>query len=329
MKGSIANLLVIFFATIGGIDAALEVDGKEEDGSGGEVGQFTAGSADVMQKRFAREYGTKTEVTNSIGMKLRLIPPGEFSMGSAVSATETVRSFGEFKESERMFNIEHPQHRIIVSKPFYLGMTEVTQRQWTTVMGSQPWSEKENVRSGPDFPAVYVSWDAAVEFCKRLSKLEGETYRLPTEAEWEYACRACTETVFHFGDDASELSGFAWWGGATGNGNCVGEEYPHRIQQKKPNGFGLYDMHGNVCEWCYDKHDEFYYYYMDSPQKDPMGPKTGCKRIVRGGCWSAPAVFNRSASRVPLLPRLESCNIGFRIAADLKQPHARFQERGE
>jgi formylglycine-generating enzyme required for sulfatase activity len=101
-----------------------------------------------------------------------------------------------------------------------MGRTEVTQGQWKKVMGTEPWKGKEYVQEGDDYPAVYVSWDDAVEFCKKLSAMEGKVYRLPTEAEWEYACRGGTKTAFSFGDDEAELSKYAWWGGIVGNGNA-------------------------------------------------------------------------------------------------------------
>ncbi|MFN5896040.1 MAG: formylglycine-generating enzyme family protein, partial [Planctomyces sp.] len=122
---------------------------------------------------------------------------------------------------------------------------EVTQGQWKKVMGTKPWTGQKYVQEGDDYPAVYVNWHDAVAFCKMLSAHEGKTYRLPTEAEWEYACRGGTNTAFGFGDDAAVLSDYAWWGGILGSGNSGNEQYAHEVAQKLPNALGLYDMHGN------------------------------------------------------------------------------------
>jgi len=112
-------------------------------------------------------------------------------------------------------------------------------------MGTKPWTGQKYVQEGDDYPAVYVNWHDAVAFCKKLSAREGKTYRLPTEAEWEYACRGGTNTAFGFGDDAAVLSDYAWWGGILGSGNSGNEQYAHEVAQKLPNALGLYDMHGN------------------------------------------------------------------------------------
>ena len=169
--------------------------------------------------------------TNSIGMKLRLIPAGEFMMGSP--GTESDRSNNE------------TQHRVSITKPFYLGVTEVTQEQYQKVMGTNPSQFK-----GPQNPVERVSWAEAVEFCGKLSampaeKTAGHVYRLPTEAEWEYACRSGTTTAYGFGDDASRLGDYGWFRSNSDSGT-------HPVGEKKPNAWGLYDMHGGVYEWCQD-----------------------------------------------------------------------------
>jgi len=174
-------------------------------------------------------------MTNSIGMKLVLIPAGEFLMGSHLN------------ENGRHDN-EHPPHWVRITKPFYLQTTEVNQGQWESVMGAKPWSGKIHVKEGSDYAASFVSWDDAQEFCHRLSEKDGRTYRLPTEAEWEYVCRAGTTTAFHFGNDYSRVDEYMWYGGLVG-GNCQNQPYAHRVGPKRPNPFGLYDMHGNVWEW--------------------------------------------------------------------------------
>ncbi|HQU45660.1 MAG TPA: SUMF1/EgtB/PvdO family nonheme iron enzyme, partial [Pirellulales bacterium] len=227
------------------------------------------------------------DVTNSIGMKLRLIPAGRFWMGSPESEVE--RGGGERR------------HQVRITRPFYLGVYEVTQAEYKRVMGDNPSDFSSGGKaavlvSGLDtrrFPVENVSWDDATDFCEKLSDRAGERaagrrYRLPTEAEWEYACRAGTTTPFHFG---GELSGR----GANCNGN-----YPYGTSVKGPylgrtttvgsyrdraNAFGLYDMHGNVWEWCADWYDSKY--YDDSAADDPQGPAAGSFRVIRGGGWDA------------------------------------------
>ena len=131
-----------------------------------------------------------------------------------------------------------------------------------------------------------MSWEDAQAFCKKLSQTDGVTYRLPTEAEWEYACRAGTVTRYHFGDEESKLGDYAWWGGIW-NGTVKGEQYAHEVKRKSPNAFGLYDMHGNVWEWCQDGYDEDYYQQFASRLAvDPQGPSSGVSyRVARGGSW--------------------------------------------
>ena len=202
-------------------------------------------------------------LTNSIGMRLVHIPKGEFMMGSPSS-------------KEERFGNEGPQHRVRISRDFYMSQTEVTQGQYKSVMNTQPWSGESYVQESDSNPAVYVSWNDAVEFCRKLSQQEGKTYRLPTEAEWEYACRAGTTTCFSFGDSDSSLGDYAWF---CGNAWDVDQKYAHRVGQKKPNRWNLYDMHGNVFEWCNDWYDRNY--YSNSPVFDPQGPASGSSRVVR------------------------------------------------
>jgi len=154
-----------------------------------------------------------------------------------------------------------------------MGKTEVTQQQYEEVMGDKPWSKMEFVAAGDDYPAVYVTWEKANSFCRVLSNRKGEKYkyRLPTEAEWEYACRAGEETAFGFGDDASALGGYAWFYDNTYDVNHVNA---HPVGQKRPNPFGLYDMHGNVWEWC---SDEWHENYKQDSVSDP-----NC-HVYRGG----------------------------------------------
>jgi formylglycine-generating enzyme required for sulfatase activity len=176
-------------------------------------------------------------------------------------------------------------------------------------MGTEPWKGETFVKEGDDYPAVYVSWDDAVEFCKKLSAMEGKVYRLPTEAEWEYACRGGTKTAFSFGDDKAELGKYAWF---DGNADAIGEDYAHRVAQKLPNPFGLHDMHGNVWEWCSDWKDA----YPSTPLTDPRGPSSGSSRVLRGGSWYDVPRFVRCAGRGSNAPGYRSYDVGFRLVLE-------------
>ena len=214
--------------------------------------------------------------TNSIGMKLKLIPAGEFVMGSP--------------ESEPGRKDDELQHRVRLTKPFYMGVYTVTQSQWMAVMGTEPWAGEDGVKQGSDYPVTCVSHDDAVEFCQQLSERENAPYRLPTEAEWEYACRARSQTAYSFGDNADQPEQYAWFAEHEQEG---GEFYAHRVGQKLPNAFGLYDMHGNVWEWCSDWFEE----YPSGGVMDPTGPAEGSQRVMRGGSWFYTAENCRSAIR--------------------------------
>ncbi len=202
---------------------------------------------------------------------------------------------------------------VTLTKPFRLGKTEVTQGQWKSVMDTEPWDGQDNVKADKDNPATYVNWDDATDFCKKLTEIErksgklkaNEEYRLPTEAQWEYACRAGTTTAFSFGDDESKLGEYAWYDGNTKN---IDREWAHKVGTKKPNPWGLHDMHGNVAEWCEDWHDEKL-----SGGVDPVGLNAGYRRVIRGGDWDHDASDCRSAYRGNYGPASRSISVGFRI----------------
>ena len=234
-------------------------------------------------------------IINSVGMLLVPIPAGEFQMGSPDSDSDA-------------FSNEKPRHLVKITKPFYLSVYEVTQQQYEKVMGVRPWQGKKYVQKGPDHPATYVSHGDAVEFCRKLSEQEGEEYRLPTEAEWEYACRAGTTTAHSFGDDVSKLEQYAWFDKNTWD---IGEKYAHRVGQKLPNPWGLYDMHGNVYEWCQDWYAP---YGSEKTLTDPMGPAQGESRVLRGGSFNNPSSVVRSAYRFYNGPDYPNNYIGFRPA---------------
>jgi formylglycine-generating enzyme required for sulfatase activity len=204
---------------------------------------------------------------NTVTLKLALIPKGTFLMGSP--ATE--------KDPEHGHADNEVQHTVTISKSFYMGVTEVTQKQYETVMGKNPSTFK-----GPNNPVYPVTWDEAVEFCRKLSATTGKTIRLPTEAEWEYACRAGSKARFSFGDADTDLGAYAWYT-ANSADRTTRVKSTHPAGLKKPNAWGLYDMHGNVWEWCSDWYAAD---YGTGSQTDPAGPAKGGIRVLRGGSWN-------------------------------------------
>lgn len=209
---------------------------------------------------------------------------------------------------EEQRSADETQHRVTLTKGFYLGIHAVTQSQWQAVMGNSPGSFKGNTR-----PVETVSWDDCVVFCQKLSQCEGKTYRLPTEAEWEYACRAGTTTPFHFGetistDQANYNGNYTYGKGSKG----IYRGQPTPVGSFPANAWGLYDMHGNVWQWCADRFGQ----YPDGYIKDPIYEYGGDVRVLRGGCWNDDGQNCRSASRYGNLPSFRNGNGGFRLARD-------------
>jgi sulfatase modifying factor 1 len=262
------------------------------------LAKLSAADQQYVKARLTSDSSASKTITNTIGMKLNLIPAGTFMMGSPAG------------EAKRKVN-EH-QHKVTITKAFYMQTAEVTQGQWKAVMGTEPWKNKLYVKEGPNYAASCVSWDDVVAYCEKLSEREGKTYRLPTEAEWEYACRAGTQTTWSFGDDENDLGDNTWYGE---NANDVGEKYPHQVGLKKPNAFGLYDMHGNVSEWCNDYLGEDY--YKQSPKNDPRGPTRGSFRVLRAGSWDLPTIGARSAYRGSGEAGYHGADAGFRVVREL------------
>ncbi len=317
------------------------------------VAPFDAEEARAHQQAWAEHLGVEVEIENSIGMKMTLIPPGEFMMGSPES-------------EEGRWGDEGPQHRVRITRPFYLGKYQVTVEEFRAFVDATDYetdAEREGwgfevsfmrrVLSGEigteeiqqraqanahldlssipeeyrdsargvvsrgaswrspgmeqheEHPVLNLSWNDAVAYCRWLSEEEGREYRLPTEAEWEYACRSGTTTRYYFGDDAGALAEYAWYRGNSGF-------RPHRVGQKRPNAWGLYDMHGNVSEWCSDWYSSDY--YANSPLEDPAGPESGSLRVHRGGSWLFTAGICRSADRYWFTPGYRGSDLGFRVA---------------
>jgi len=226
-------------------------------------------------------------IKNSIGMEFVWIPAGSFMMGAD-------------QNFEDAFEDELPRHKVTISRPFYIGEYEVTQEQWVAIMGNNPSRFKDRKR-----PVEQVSWDEAMEFIQKLNKKEmTDGYRLPTEAEWEYVARAGSDTVYCYGDDADDLNQYAWF-----KGNSGGKTHP--VAKLKKNAWGVYDMHGNVWEWCQDRYGDGY--YANSLLKDPKGPATGSLRIGRGGSWESDTKHCRSAVRYHDSPADRDPDVGFRL----------------
>ena len=226
----------------------------------------------------------QSSLTNSIGMKFVDIPPGSYKMGSKLSAEEIAKKYGG--EVEHRKN-EHPRHDVKISEAFYLQTTEVTQGQWKKVMGDNPSNFKD---CGDDCPVENVSWNEVKDFIKKLIEMEeGSRYRLPTEAEWEYAARAGTETAFSFGNDPNKIDDYAWW-----SYNSGGKIHP--VGQKNPNAWGLYDMHGNVEEWVEDDDHDNYEGAPDDGRAWVDDPRA-YYRVIRGGSYAHRDRNCRSASR--------------------------------
>lgn len=232
--------------------------------------------------------------TNSLGMKFVLIPAGSFMMGSA-----------------RKGRVDSPAHRVEISRPFYLQTAEVTQAQWKAVMGTEPWLRYKHAKPFcPTCAATHIAWDEAHEFIRKLNKREGgEMYRLPTEAEWEYACRAGSNLGSGYGDSGGQLGDYAWY---ADNALDRGDKYAHAVGRKQPNQWGLYDMLGNVMEWCQDWFGQNY--YATSPVRDPEGPPEGNARVLRGASWSDGAWYQHCGYRGSSMPGIWNSGVGFRLA---------------
>lgn len=252
------------------------------------LGQRQAEETEIQkpgEQGVKREIKKEKPIPNSIGMKFTFIPEGEFMMGS--------------EENDN----EKPVHKVTISKPFYLGIYPVTQREWKAVMENNPSNFK-----GDDLPVEKVSWNDVQKFIKKLNEKEGTNkYRLPSEAEWEYAARADLETRYSFGDNESKLGEYAWY-------DENSDRKTHPVGEKKPNPWGLYDMHGNVCEWVQDR---WHSKYHGAPIDGSGWEEDDSVRVNRGGSWSNFARRCRSASRHSNSPVARDADLGFRLLKEI------------
>jgi formylglycine-generating enzyme required for sulfatase activity len=235
-------------------------------------------------------------LANSVGMSFVLVPAGTFQMGSPPDETGHRTN-------------EEPLHEALIGKPFYLGVTPVTQAQYLAVAGKNPARFTRANGGAPDHPVEMVSWDDATAFCRLLAgrpeeRAAGRAYRLPTEAEWEYACRAGTATAFGHGPTL-----------AAGQGNFGETGRTTPVTSFPASAWGLHDTHGNVWEWCADWYAEGY--YRASPLRDPPGPPEGKLRVLRGGSWRNQAAACRAAYRNALAPHQKDSATGFRVVLQL------------
>ena len=251
-----------------------------------------------------------------VKMKLMRIGAGKFVMGSPKTETD--------REDE-----EGPQREVTISRPFYMGIHEVTRSQWRAVMNTRPWdgdgmsyticrdanaaswfswNGETYDKSGASNPIIWITWDEASKFCEMLSKKTGKQVSLPTEAQWEYACRAGSKTAYSFGDDASKLGDYAWYCANTYKRGVI---FSQAVGRKKPNAFGLYDMHGNVWEWCRDWYAKNS--YAKAKNVDPENTTETGSRVLRGGSWGYLPQVCRAAYRGWFTSGFRSHDVGFRV----------------
>jgi len=229
-------------------------------------------------------------IVNTLGMRMVAVQPGTFAMGSPMN--EAGRQDDEFR------------HEVRIARKFHIGATEVTQGQWRTVMKTQPWHQQRGAVPGKDQPATHMTYAEAELFCVLLGRMENAQYRLPSEAEWEFACRggAGGGGGGPYGTDGA-VNDFAWTDANTPHNNAGA------VAKKAANRLGLFDMHGNVAEWCAD----WYGAYPRETVADPKGPATGEYRVVRGGGWDSSPRFCRSAYRSGMDPQTSSDSVGLRV----------------
>ncbi|QDU29080.1 Serine/threonine-protein kinase pkn1 [Anatilimnocola aggregata] len=324
---------------------------------------FSAEQARAYQEAWAKHLAVPLEQKNSLGSTLVLIPPGEFSMGSTPEQAEAALNLLKTVpraapgEADRISKEEQPHHRVVLTRPFRMGRTEVTIGEYRQFIDATKYETETELFGGgnsskeaetdpvkrkalwysPGYqvtdqsPVTQLTWNDMIAFCNWLSKRErldpcyvlseqkvwtrianANGCRLPTEAEWEYACRAGTTTQYSFGDNVADLDEHAWFNRTAEKGREIGAR---PVASKRPNPFGLYDMHGNAWERCEDYHAANW--YAKSPPKDPQGPATGVNRVVRGAGWHYFDLHCRSAYRNNYSPIGRTGNTGFRVVCGL------------
>ncbi len=327
------------------------------------VAPFDVTTARAHQEAWSKYLSTTVEESNTLAIKLILIPPGEYQMGSSTEQSEYALEWLNRipriapGEAERLRHEETPRHRVVLTRPFRIGLTEVTVGEYRRFVEASGYvTETERFGGGnsgktdetdaakrallwhsPGYktsdasPVSQITWNDMIAFCNWLSASErretcyrrdaqGEWscvanangYRLPTEAEWEYACRAGSTTHYSFGDDVTALDEHAWFNRTAEVNGTIGAR---PVATKRPNAFGLFDMHGNVWERCQDYFDPRW--YEKSPTEDPSGPVVGKNRMVRGGGWHYYDLHCRSAYRNNYSPTARTGNTGFRIVRSL------------
>jgi len=321
----------------------------------------TASAASVQEPKTSKVL--QTEIKDSIGITLMLIPAGEFQMGGSEPAEELAKTFPQYGVQADFFHDEYPQHRVRITKPFYMGKYEVTNGQFSQFVEDANYKteaeQKENSRRGdggwgfnqgeqkfegrdPKYnwrnpgcptpskqPVVDVTWDDANAFCNWLSKKEGKTYRLPTEAEWEYAARGGTKTRYWSGNDPESLAKIAntadadffkaypsYYPQDKTLAASDGFSLPAPVGSYRPNPFGLCDIHGNVWEWTNDWYGEDYYSH--SPVDDPPGPSEGRQKVRRGGAWHTAPLWSRVSFRNYNTIDSRYPNLGFRVVRNVE-----------
>ena len=301
LKMMMVLLLLLSMVTLTGVmRLAWGQTGPASTGNKGKGVEKPALKAE-KQKAHAQPKDPPKDFTNSIGMKFVWIKPGTFMMGSPK----------EEKEREPL-KTDETQHQVTLTQGYYMGVYTVTQEEWQAIMGKNP----SNFKGEKNLPVDSVSWDDCQQFIKKLRAKDKKLYRLPTESEWEYSCRAGTTTPFHFGEtistDQANYDGNLTYG--TGKkGVCRKKTTP--VGSFPANAWGLFDMHGNVCQWCQDRNGDY-------PQKDvvdPQGPEKGEKRVLRGGSWVNFPLYCRSACRIWIAPGLRGFGCGFRVCFSLEQ----------
>lgn len=340
-RGMVVTLEVVDRSTIGwGFIGVQGIELTSEQTPSPAIAPFDAVQARQHQGDWAKILDVPVEHTNSIGMKFRLIPPGEFNRGSTpLEMRAAIKDVGEDRVRQDWIKTEGPQHKVILTKPFFLGAHEVTQSQYTHVVSRNPsffCSTGEGKKSVTDvdtsqFPVENVDWSEISDFCNKLSVLEdvdpvmttkhievfatsnAAGYRLPTQAEWEFSCRAGTTTTYSSGDKLEDLARFGWF-----KGNSGGRIHP--VGQLSANAFGLFDMHGNVWERTLDRWDPtLYRQLLKHPAVNPGQPSLGQQACVTlSGSFDFDACFSRSANRGPFNPEQKFGNNGFRVALSVE-----------